>query len=208
LQLSLPTQVTSIKFNLPASRYPAAKCIWNTAHTNALVIVTANVGPGNSQRVDVEIIDSSPQRNVYLSKRGIDGEARLAITTHEEGEVGVCLRNYVEGDIPYVHTLNMKRVVDLDVDIGADAVDYNAIANQESLSSLETEMRKLEGIVKEISEEMAYLKRREEKFTDTNLSTNIRVQNFAWFTIISLTACGVWQIFHLRAFFKRKYLID
>lgn len=87
-------------------------------------------------------------------------------------------------------------------------------------------MRKLEGIVKEISEEMAYLKRREEKFTDTNcafssahsfilefsktlpVSTNIRVQNFAWFTIISLTACGVWQIFHLRAFFKRKYLID
>jgi hypothetical protein len=80
----------------------------------------------------------------------------------------------------------MKRVVDLDVDIGADAVDYkyvfcscffkispddhfpSAIANQESLSSLETEMRKLEGIVKEISEEMAYLKRREEKFTDTN----------------------------------------
>ena len=95
--LSLPTQVASIKFNLPASRYPAAKCIWNTAHTNALVIVTANVGPGNSQRVDIEIIDSSPQRNVYLSKRGIDGEARLAITTHEEGEVGVCLRNYVEG---------------------------------------------------------------------------------------------------------------
>lgn len=95
--LSLPTQVTSIKFNLPASRYPAAKCIWNTAHTNALVIVTANVGPGTSQRVDIEIIDSSPQRNVYLSKRGIDGEARLAITTHEEGEVGVCLRNYVEG---------------------------------------------------------------------------------------------------------------
>jgi len=132
----------------------------------------------------------------------------LAITTHEEGEVGVCLRNYVEGDVSYVQTVTMKRVIDLDIDIGADAVDYNAIANQESLSGLETEMRKLEGIVKEISEELTYLKRREEKFTDTNLSTNLRVQNFAWFSIISLTALGVWQIFHLRAFFKRKYLID
>lgn len=47
-------------------------------------------------------------------------------------------------------------------------IHSSAIANKESLSSLETEMRKLEGIVKEISEEMAYLKRREEKFTDTN----------------------------------------
>ena len=40
------------------------------------------------------------------------------------------------------------------------------------------------------------------------VSTNQRVQNFAWFTIFALAALGVWQIFHLRAFFKRKYLID
>ncbi|KAF8627113.1 hypothetical protein AX15_004540 [Amanita polypyramis BW_CC] len=223
--LYLPVQVASIKFNLQALRYPAPKCIWNTVHTNTLVIVTANVGPGDYQRVDIEIIDSSSQRNVYLSKRGISGEARLAITTHEDGEVGVCLRNYVEGgrympmllsgkevlswiDVPYDKTLNMKRVVDLDVDIGADAVDYNAIANHESLFTLETEMRKLEGIVKEISEEMTYLKRREEKFTDTNVSTNGRVQNFAWFTIFSLVGLGVWQIFHLHAFLKHKNVID
>src|ERR1700691_2692783 len=44
----------------------------------------------------------------------------------------------------------------------------SAIANQESLSGLETEMRKLEGIVKEIVEELDYLKRREERFQITN----------------------------------------
>jgi hypothetical protein len=44
----------------------------------------------------------------------------------------------------------------------------SAIANQESLSGLETEMRKLEGIVKEISEELNYLKGREERFSSTN----------------------------------------
>ncbi|KAF8633134.1 hypothetical protein AX17_004635 [Amanita inopinata Kibby_2008] len=208
LLLFQPLPVHAIKFNLPAHRYPPPKCIWNSVHSNTLVIATANVGHGQSQRVDIEIVDSSPQRNVYLSKRGIKGEARLAITTHGEGEVGVCFRNYVEGDVPYDKQLGLARVIDLDVDIGADAIDYNAIANQESLSGLETEMRKLEGIVKEISEEMTYLKRREEKFTDTNLSTNLRVQNFAWFTIFSLAGLGVWQIFHLRAFFKRKYLID
>ncbi|PFH48134.1 hypothetical protein AMATHDRAFT_6074 [Amanita thiersii Skay4041] len=213
LLLLLPSLLTSlpaacIKFSLPAQRYPPAKCIWNTAHSNTLVIVTANVAPGPNQRVDIEIIDSSSQRNVYLSKRDINAEARLAVTTHEEGEVGVCFRNYIEGDVPYDQQSKLARVVDLDVDIGADAVDYNAIANQESLSGLETEMRKLEGIVKEIVDEMSYLKRREERFSDTNVSTNIRVQNFAWFTIVSLTCLGVWQIFHLRAFFKRKYLID
>ncbi|KAG8951352.1 vesicle coat component, partial [Tulasnella sp. 419] len=59
-------------------------------------------------------------------------------------------------------------IVDLDVDIGAEVVDYNAIANQESLSALQTEMRKLEGIVKEVMYEMSYLKRREMRFRDTN----------------------------------------
>jgi hypothetical protein len=44
----------------------------------------------------------------------------------------------------------------------------SAIANQESLSGLETEMRKLEGIVKEIVDEMDHLKKREERFQSTN----------------------------------------
>ena len=92
---STPTH--AIKFALPANRYPQPKCIWNAAHTNTLVIVTANVGPGANQRVDVEIVDSSPKNNVYLAKKGIKGEARLAITTHSEGEVGVCFKNHIEG---------------------------------------------------------------------------------------------------------------
>ena len=109
-------------------------------------------------------------------------------------------------------------------------------------------MRKLEGVVKEILDEMEYLRGREERFQATNsassrhlpllpsvsfahlvpitptsarmsflltllyissiVSTNKRVQNFAWFMFASLFGLGVWQIFHLRAFFKRKYLID
>lgn len=62
----------------------------------------------------------------------------------------------------------MKTTIELDVDIGADAVDYNAIANQESLSGLETEMRKLEAIAGEVVNEMDYLKKREGKMRDTN----------------------------------------
>jgi p24 family protein delta-1 len=138
--LSLPTPSLGIKFVLPASRYPSAKCIWNAVHDNQLVIVTANIGAApssaayagsssaaadkasSSQRVDIEIIDSSPKKNVYLHKKGIKGETRLAITTHADGEVGVCLKNYVEDTATTGEKLS--RIVDLDVDIGADAIDY------------------------------------------------------------------------------------
>ena len=95
--LSLLTGLTSaIKFQLQAYRYPPSKCIWNPIHNNALIIVTANVGPGEGQRVDIEIVDSSPQKNVYLSKKDIKGETRLAVTSHAEGEVGVCFKNTLD----------------------------------------------------------------------------------------------------------------
>lgn len=97
LLLLCTAPVYAIKFELQAYRYPPAKCIWNAAHAGALVIVTANVGPGDNQRVDIEIVDSGPEKNVYLSKRGISGEARFAITAHsDEGDVGICFKNYLD----------------------------------------------------------------------------------------------------------------
>lgn len=86
----------AIKFELPSAVHPVSKCVWNAAHKNALVIVTANVGPGRAQRVDVEILDRDGDKNVYLSKKDIKGETRLAVTAHQEGEVGVCFKNYLE----------------------------------------------------------------------------------------------------------------
>ena len=134
----------ALKFSLPAYRWPQKKCFWNPVHDNTLVIVTANIGPGPNQRTDVEIVDSSPQQNVYLRKKGIKAETRLAITTHSEGEVGVCFYNYLEQGqynvlrvlrtscpnvgvgVPESEVKNKSRTIDLDVDIGADAVDYKS----------------------------------------------------------------------------------
>ena len=99
--LFLLSAARAIKFSLPSSHYPTAKCIWNTAHADTLVIVTANVSPDvgeqkNYQRVDIEIIDMADERLVYLSKRNIKGETRLAITTHVEGDFGVCFKNWLD----------------------------------------------------------------------------------------------------------------
>ncbi len=139
LLVCLSQSVSAIKFSIPASRYPPAKCIWNAAHPGALVIITANVGPGEGQRLDIEVVDSSEHKNVYLNKKDINGEKRFAITAHAEEDIGVCFRNYLEAGeysayVPLWETLTpvpgvsdgkpRSRVIDLDVDIGADAVDY------------------------------------------------------------------------------------
>lgn len=93
LLTTLPQLTLAIKFELGASKHPIPKCIWNTVHEHALVIITANVSPGDKQRVDVEVVDSSDHRNVYLSKKDINGETRLAVTSHIDGDIGVCFTN-------------------------------------------------------------------------------------------------------------------
>nr|ODN83842.1 endoplasmic reticulum vesicle protein 25 [Cryptococcus depauperatus CBS 7841] len=202
--LSLLTVAFAVKFDLEAEYSPKPKCIWNFASAHSLVIVTANVPAAPDQRVDIKIVDGSERGNVYLSKKDIKGETRLAVTTHESADVGVCMTNWYLGH----GNPRVVRPVELDVDIGADAIDYNAIANQESLSILEVEMRKLEAVAKGIVEEMGYLQRREMKMRDTNESTNERVKFFSILIICGTIGLGVWQLVHLRSFFKRKYLID
>ncbi|EFP76965.1 vesicle coat component [Puccinia graminis f. sp. tritici] len=215
--LSLPTLVLaigllsntimSIKFDLHASHSPTPHCIWYYAMTDTLVVISTNIENGENQKVDLEVIDGSTHKNVYQSKKDLQGETRIAITTHNDADLGVCFTNRLDS---HVHPARppQKRSIDFDVDIGADAVDYNAIAKAESLSGLEVEMRKLEGIVQEIVEELNYLKRREAKMRDTNESTNARVKNFAILTVTVLISSGIWQIWYLRKFFKSKHLIE
>ena len=63
------------------------------------------------------------------------------------------------------------RTIDIDVDVGAEAIDYKALANAEKLKPMEAELKKLEQVVQEIVEEMDYLRKREARLRDTNGST-------------------------------------
>ncbi|KAK4048000.1 vesicle coat component [Microbotryomycetes sp. JL201] len=201
--------VSAVKFALQASHSPTPKCLWNYAMSDTLVVISVSAPmQGALQRLDMEVVDGSGSKNVYQSKKGLKGETRMAITTHADADLGVCFTNVLDPSVPESQASQHVRNVDLDVDIGADAVDYNAIAKQESLSGLEVEMRKLEGVVKEIVDELNYLKRREARMRDTNESTNDRVRNFFFLTFTTLIVLGIWQIVHLRSYFKKKYLID
>ncbi|WVO16976.1 hypothetical protein L204_104662 [Cryptococcus depauperatus] len=193
--LSLLTVAFAVKFDLEAEYSPKPKwyiIAWYLPHlqltTDSAYGILHLLIPSSS---------SQPTSQPHLI-RG------LAVTTHESADVGVCMTNWYLGH----GNPRVVRPVELDVDIGADAIDYNAIANQESLSILEVEMRKLEAVAKGIVEEMGYLQRREMKMRDTNESTNERVKFFSILIICGTIGLGVWQLVHLRSFFKRKYLID
>ena len=99
--------------------------------------------------------------------------------------------------------MNPSRHIELDVDIGADAKDWNAIQAAEKLRPVELELRRIDEMTLEIVNEMDYLRAREQKLRDTNESTNERVKWFAFGTMGMLVGLGVWQVIYLRAYFRQ-----
>jgi hypothetical protein len=99
------------------------------------------------------------------------------------------------------------RHIELDIDIGADAKDWNAIQATEKLKPVEAELRRLEELTAEVVSEMEYLRTREVSLRDTNESTNSRVKWFGIATTWLLIGLWVWQILYLRAYFRSKHLI-
>ncbi|KAI8970340.1 emp24/gp25L/p24 family/GOLD-domain-containing protein [Mycotypha africana] len=167
---SILSLVSAVKFELPAVTKEHAsqgvKCLSQYVAKDTLVLATVNVGQGYNQRVELEIFDGTEARNVYTKKSNINGEIRNAFNTIDEGEVMVCFTNildegFQEGD-------SYKRTVELEFSVGAEATDFKKIASAEKLDPLELELRKLETVVKEIVDEMNYLKRREARMRDTN----------------------------------------
>lgn len=160
--------------------------------------------------------------NEYGRPKDIVGETRQAFTPAADASFDVCFSNVLVGRRMFLHSLTLRlckawkltrscciesgslpfRSVELDIDIGADARDWDAIKVQEKLKPVEADLRRIEAMVGEIVTEMDYLRIREQKLRDTNESTNERVKWFAFGTMGMLLGLGAWQVVYLRAYFR------
>ncbi|KAI9011737.1 endoplasmic reticulum vesicle protein 25 [Hyaloraphidium curvatum] len=200
--------VHGLKFDLEAT-YPGSldhrKCVSQFIAKDTLVSGSVEVGEGQHQRVDVEILDETENPNVYFKKNDINNEVKFSFTTHSHADVMFCFMNSIADDAqPNPQTF---RTIFLSVDTGAEAMDYSEVAKSEKLRPIEIELRKLESVAEGIVTEMEYMKQREAQMRDTNESTNERVQNFSLLSIAVLIGLGVWQAFTLRRYFISKKLI-
>lgn len=94
---ALAATVSAIKFELPSAKNPTPFCIWNYALEDTLAVISINVIPRDQrtaadQSIDVKVIDRT-HHNVYLSKKDLKDETRLAINTHHDADLGVCISN-------------------------------------------------------------------------------------------------------------------
>ncbi|CAN9249374.1 unnamed protein product [Alternaria alternata] len=191
--LALLPLTAALKFDLhPVAAHDSAKyerCIRNFVAKEQLVVVTIRDAMGND----------------YHRPKDVVGENRYAFTSHADSAFDVCFENIFtsSGSSKSI----TPRHVELDIDIGADAKDWNAIGAADKLKPVEAELRRIEEVVGEIVTEMDYLRSREQKLRDTNESTNERVKWFALGTMGMLVGLGAWQVVYLRAYFRSKHLI-
>ncbi|KAJ9251432.1 hypothetical protein DTO195F2_7821 [Paecilomyces variotii] len=172
--------------------------------SNQLVVVTAIVSGhrGDGQSVNMHIKDALG--NEYGRPKDIAGETRQTFTSLADTAFDVCFENQL---VTRQAVANPSRHIELDIDIGADARDWNSIQAHEKLKPVETDLRRIEELVSEIVNEMEYLRLREQRLRDTNESTNERVKWFAIGTMGMLVGLGAWQVVYLRAYFRSKHLI-
>ncbi|ODV96734.1 hypothetical protein PACTADRAFT_48550 [Pachysolen tannophilus NRRL Y-2460] len=177
-------------------------CIRDFVQEGQLVVVNifSSGFVGDGQKLSFYIKDTIG--NEYRRKKDFAGSVRVAFTSHSTAAFDVCFEN-----ILFNKNANLFREIELEIEAGSSARDWNAVQAAEKLKPVEVQLRKIEELTDEIVNELEYLKRREEKLRNTNESTNSRVKNFGVLVILMLVGLSVWQINYLRNFFRSKHIL-
>ncbi|KAH9751714.1 hypothetical protein WN944_006395 [Citrus x changshan-huyou] len=188
----------AIWLNLPAT---GTKCVSEEIQNNVVVLADyVVVSDDHSHIPTISVKVTSPYGNNLHNRENVT-YGQFAFTTHEAGNYLACF--WVDGHNPGGGDVS----VNIDWKTGIAAKDWESVARKEKLEGVELELRKLEGAVEAIHENLLYLKTKEAEMREVSEKTNSRV---AWYSLMSLGVCivvsGV-QVWHLKRFFQKKKLI-
>ncbi|PON81651.1 TMP21-related [Trema orientale] len=190
--------IEAIWLTLPSS---GTKCVSEEIQNNVVVLgdyVVVSEDQAHSPTISVKV--TSPYgNNLHHAENSTHGQ--FAFTTHEAGNYLACFwvdgTSHGGGDVS----------VNLDWKTGIAAKDWESVARKEKIEGIELELRKLEGAVEAIHENLLYLKSREAEMRNVSEKTNARV---AWFSMMSVAVCiavSALQLWHLKRYFQKKKLI-
>ncbi|CAK8578694.1 unnamed protein product [Lathyrus sativus] len=196
--INLLPSTLAIWLTLPSS---GTKCVSEEIQNNVVVLADYVVVPDDhTQSPTLAVKVTSPYGNNLHHKENTT-HGNFAFTTQETGNYLACF--WVDSGSPKGGDVS----VNIDWKIGIAAKDWDSVAKKEKIEGVELELRKLEGAVEAIHENLLYLKGREAEMRIVSERTNGRV---AWFSLMSLGICiavSILQLWHLKRFFQKKKLI-
>ncbi|KAG6792516.1 hypothetical protein POTOM_001667 [Populus tomentosa] len=153
----------------------------------------------DSNSLEEFLVTSPYGNNLHLKENVTHGQ--FAFTTHEAGNYLACF--WVDGHVQGSGDVS----VNIDWKTGIAAKDWDSVARKEKIEGVELELRKLEGAVEAIHENLLYLKSREEELRSVSEVTNTRVALFSFMSLGVCIAVSALQVWHLKRYFQKKKLI-
>ncbi|CAH2033571.1 unnamed protein product, partial [Thlaspi arvense] len=182
----------AIWLTIPASG--GTKCISEEIQSNVVVLADYYVvdehNPENTPAINSKV--TSPYGNDLHHQENVT-HGQFAFTTQEAGNYLACF--WIDSSHPQSNPLTLG----IDWKIGIAAKDWD--------SGVELQMRRLDGLVQAIRENIDYIRNREAEMREVSEATNSRV---AWYSIMSLGVCLLvagTQIWYLKRYFHKKKLI-
>eukprot|EP01060_Flectonema_neradi_P023341 TRINITY_DN31582_c0_g1_i1.p1 TRINITY_DN31582_c0_g1~~TRINITY_DN31582_c0_g1_i1.p1 ORF type:complete len:205 (+),score=38.48 TRINITY_DN31582_c0_g1_i1:41-655(+) len=157
---------------------------------------------GYSQFIDIKI--TNPDGNVIFEEKAKD-ESEFFIHTTHSGDHTVCFYNRLASGVPF--SPGMSRDITFKLNEGASAHNYDTVARVDHLKPIEVNLRMMEDTVRSIHAEYQYFKEREHVMRETSESTNSRAMWITLTSMISFFLFGMWQVSHLKKYFREKKLI-
>jgi len=157
---------------------------------------------GDDNKFTTKLTVRDPESNVVL-QRDLTTQGRFAFTSQIGGEHILC---FSTGGGRWFGT-KQKTKLHLNMETGQRAIDYEELAKQEHLTSLELQVKKLNDRIKDIRDEQSYQKGREIVFRETSESTSSRLFWWSILQTFALIIIGFWQIRYLKHFLKVKKLV-
>ncbi|KAG2303535.1 hypothetical protein Bca4012_062280 [Brassica carinata] len=178
------------------------KCVSEEIQSNVVVLadyyVVDEQNPEHTPAISSKV--TSPYGNNLHHQDNVT-HGQFAFTTQETGNYLACF--WVDSSHPQANPLTLG----IDWKIGIAAKDWDSVAKKEKIEGVELQLRRLDGLVQSIRENINYIKDREAEMREVSETTNSRV---AWFSIMSLGVClsvsGA-QIWYLKRYFHKKKLI-
>ncbi|XP_065122573.1 transmembrane emp24 domain-containing protein 9-like [Paramisgurnus dabryanus] len=139
----------------------------------------------------VEVKD--PDEKVILSRQ-YGSEGRITFTSHTPGEHQICLHS---NSCKFALFADRMLRVHLDIKVGEHTNNYAEIAAKDKLTEMQLRVIQLMEQVDQIRKEQNYQRYCEERFRQTNESTNLRILWWSIFQALILVAFGFLQTRHL-----------
>jgi len=181
------------------------KCFLEEIPAETLVVVTYKSLDHSvlTQNQGLFALIRDPFDNIISEQALPESEGRIAYSSEHAGDHRICFGINNNGQ-----NINPREYkMEIHIDSGEHAHDYDKLARVEHLSTIEVELRRLNDKIRAIRNEQQYQKQREEEFRDTSESTNYKVVIWSIIQTVVLIACGLFQIWHLKSFFTSKKLV-